>query len=51
MEKETVADLQARVKALQELNDLLLQQARESRKLLGVLGVEKGESSIDGWIV
>ena len=51
MEKETLEDLRKRVRALEEMNNLLLQQAVESRKLLEALGVEKGESSMKGWVV
>ena len=51
MKRQTVKELKARIEALQELNDLLLRQAVESRKLLESLGVEKPESSMERWIV
>lgn len=50
MEKETIVELQERVKALQILNDLLLKQAVEHRKLFESMDVDK-ESSLEKWIV
>ena len=57
MEKETIEDLRKRVRALEEMNNLLLQQAVETRKLLDSLGVNReqpsmtGDSSLKTWIV
>ena len=47
----TKRELENRIKALEELNDLLLKQATEHRKLIESLGIESKESSIEKWIV
>ena len=49
-EMPTKRELEKRVKALQELNDLLLKQTTEQRKLLASLGIDR-ESSMEKWIV
>ena len=46
----TKRELEKRVKALQELNDLLLKQTTEQRKFLESLGIDR-ESSMEKWIV
>ena len=47
----TKKELEKRIRALEQLNDLLLKQTTEQRKVIESMGLEAKESSMGRWVV